>query len=747
MSRRRSTLAPTLFPFLAVLVCTLGTLILLLALVAQQAAENAHQQTLADRAAEDAIRAASAGLPSAERVRRQIEEEGYRMRQLIAHRDHQTEDLERKRDELAHLEDHLRRVRGELNQLRDEVEAATSGERDEDAAATEDLVLLEEQLEAERKAIEELREAQENREPRIVIVPHQGPNGTDRRPVYLECTAEGLRIWPEDALIPADQLTVAAWLQSIDPAANPLDAALRAIRHHALQHYGDAIPPYPLLVVRPDGIDTYAAARQAMADWDDQFGYELIPQETKLAFPKPDPSLQQRVAAAIRDATGVMMARQRMLPRGLVRAKLAELQRGTVGGPGSSATPGPPYADAGPENATTLAGGGRADAPGEPFPAGTGPSIPGRYGEDSAETGSGLRGSSGRPNAPLPSLSAAKLDRMARANGYKHAGSYDAAATTSPAERYPTTSDLERRLRQASATDRYGQLDGRNRPQGTGTPDGTRSPEGTGTPDGTRSPEGTAERFSAGPPAGGPRREVTDRPGRPVDRGDLGPAQDTELAGDLTDGPGRPTRGTGSTDAGGTSGTAAAPTAMASASQGGSSSISGMSAPPPGESRPENDPRRPENEPGQPPASRSAGGASSPPRADLVRRQGSDWALPRHMAGVRGTSVVRTLRAVCGPDRYVLLPPTRGGSTEMFGISDGDPELAVLELATAIRDRVDRWGSALPGGRWQPRLEVLVMPGGEHRWEQLRRRMSGSGVEVHRVETASESTTDGGADR
>ncbi len=31
--RRRKTLSPTLFPFLAVLVCTLGTLILLLALV------------------------------------------------------------------------------------------------------------------------------------------------------------------------------------------------------------------------------------------------------------------------------------------------------------------------------------------------------------------------------------------------------------------------------------------------------------------------------------------------------------------------------------------------------------------------------------------------------------------------------------------------------------------------------------------------------------------------------------------
>ena len=47
--RRRTTLAPSLFPFLAVLVCTLGTLILLLALVAQNATETAEQNARAQQ--------------------------------------------------------------------------------------------------------------------------------------------------------------------------------------------------------------------------------------------------------------------------------------------------------------------------------------------------------------------------------------------------------------------------------------------------------------------------------------------------------------------------------------------------------------------------------------------------------------------------------------------------------------------------------------------------------------------------
>jgi len=41
--RNRQDLAPSLFPFLAVLICTLGTLILLLALLVQKSADLAEQ--------------------------------------------------------------------------------------------------------------------------------------------------------------------------------------------------------------------------------------------------------------------------------------------------------------------------------------------------------------------------------------------------------------------------------------------------------------------------------------------------------------------------------------------------------------------------------------------------------------------------------------------------------------------------------------------------------------------------------
>ena len=307
MSRRqRQGLSPSLFPFLAVLVCTLGTLILFLALVAQKATDAAEQQ-VAEAAEKESVQEESGsedGTPAlaAADVRQMIAEEQFRVGELVAHRDQQAADAESRRVELAHVDDHIRRLRAQLTRLSDEVDAAT-GETDTLAVDNNTLMMLEREIDAEGEAIAELRQKVGDGMPRVVIVPHKGPNGTDRRPIYLECTADGLTIWPEGVTVTANQLSDAT------PSANPLDAALRIIRYHALQHYGDSTPPYPLLVVRPDGIDTYTAARGAMNDWDDQFGYELVPADVELAFNAPDPRLKQLVETAIRAASLKQTAR------------------------------------------------------------------------------------------------------------------------------------------------------------------------------------------------------------------------------------------------------------------------------------------------------------------------------------------------------------------------------------------------------------------------------------------------------
>ncbi|MFO0923402.1 MAG: hypothetical protein U0905_13040 [Pirellulales bacterium] len=61
--------------------------------------------------------------------------------------------------------------------------------------------------------------------------------------------------------------------------------------------------PYPLLIVRPDGIRTYSLARAAMGGWDDQFGYELVDASMTLAFPPSTPGLADQLSRVVSTAT------------------------------------------------------------------------------------------------------------------------------------------------------------------------------------------------------------------------------------------------------------------------------------------------------------------------------------------------------------------------------------------------------------------------------------------------------------
>ncbi len=56
---------------------------------------------------------------------------------------------------------------------------------------------------------------------------------------------------------------------------------------------------------------------------------------------------------------------------------------------------------------------------------------------------------------------------------------------------------------------------------------------------------------------------------------------------------------------------------------------------------------------------------------------------------------------------------------------------ATLQLATILRDRIERWGAALDNGRWEPKLEVEVMDGAVSQLDQLKFYLQGSGIEVN----------------
>ncbi len=127
-----------------------------------------------------------------------------------------------------------------------------------------------------------LRKDAADRPRSYAVVPYEGPNQTRRRPIYLECRADAVVMQPEGI-----RLTEADFEGPMGPG-NPLAAALRAAREHLLaerQFDPQAGEPYPLLLVRPEGIGAYYAAREAMKSWGCDFGYELIGDDWKLAYP------------------------------------------------------------------------------------------------------------------------------------------------------------------------------------------------------------------------------------------------------------------------------------------------------------------------------------------------------------------------------------------------------------------------------------------------------------------------------
>ena len=337
----------SLFPFIAVLICTMGALIVLLVLFVQQA-----------RVQADTISV------EREKLEQTDDEERKRLLQDREDLDWQREILEQQRAELngtmadgrlqlSHLEDHIRRLEANLKRLQAEANEMrrlqqTGGQ--ESATRATELQQLREAIQRERALLDAARDEAARRRKSFSIIAYRGPNGTRRRPIYIECSEAGIVIQPEGVVLSAEDFS-----GPLGPG-NPLDAALRAIREHWKRVEGDAAKgePYPLLVVRPDGAVAYSMARAAMTSWDDEFGYELIDGQMNLAFPPSDPNLKRILDGAVRTA------RQR---QSLLAAAMPSRFDGSE--PASFSVPDRPSGNMDNRRRAGIATGGFGTAPGE----------------------------------------------------------------------------------------------------------------------------------------------------------------------------------------------------------------------------------------------------------------------------------------------------------------------------------------------------------------------------------------------
>jgi hypothetical protein len=283
MSRRTPAAAPTisLFPFLAVLLCTMGALLVLLVLFSRSASQAG-------------VREAEAAIEELELAR---ENARWRRDQLDGVRQKTNDDLSRARMVLAGIEENTRELEDELKRLVGVVEALEIEAKPSDES---DLAALEEKLTNARESLDKAREDQASRPAAYAVVPYVGKHGTHRRPLYIECCVDGVFLQPEGIrLAPGD-------FDGPPGPGNPLASALRAAREQmarTVPNPGDpASQPYPLLLVRPSGVMAYYAAREAISSWGNEFGYQLIEDDWTIAYPPPDPAIAEAENRAIEES-------------------------------------------------------------------------------------------------------------------------------------------------------------------------------------------------------------------------------------------------------------------------------------------------------------------------------------------------------------------------------------------------------------------------------------------------------------
>ena len=231
--------------------------------------------------------------------------------------------------ELADLQARLALAERETQKIKDELTRLEqlAQQFDSSASATPEEVeqikrLLAQQQQRRTEAeleLAKLREEAAQKEKSYAIVPYRGPDGTFRRPIYIECHGDKIIIQPEGIeLVPGD-------FQALDRPDNPFATALRVIRQYYIET-GQIVrgsEPYPLLIVRPSGVEMYSNAWQALqprpetatSNWATDYGYEIVLEDWNIQYPEPNEELRHRLRQQLevsRNRLSSYMIAQRM---------------------------------------------------------------------------------------------------------------------------------------------------------------------------------------------------------------------------------------------------------------------------------------------------------------------------------------------------------------------------------------------------------------------------------------------------
>jgi hypothetical protein len=649
----------SLFPFLDVLLCTMGTLIILLIVITNQAWRSAEQAP-----SEPPAPTNSDDNPQAWQQR---------VAQLESAHGDVSDAVKQRRVELGYLEQNTRKLQVRMVELQAmllERKRLSESKAESVEQAADEVKHLEARIAEAQKDLDALRQENKDKPAAYSIIPYEGPNKTPRRPVYIECRAKDVVLQPEGIILQSND-----FILSTDPG-NPLVTVLRATREYLAGGKSLAAEqePYPLIIVRPDGIESYYAVRQSLQGWATDFGYEMVDRDWKLKFPPADPSLVVAQNQALAEA--------RLRQKGLIAMIARRSRRGPtftpavgggilreedgIGGGGAGI---PVHGNADEAEDTSFGTPGfdpNRTADGKGNAAAGGNSLAGGAGQGTGGQGTGGQGSGGAASGGLIGTAAPRPG----AGGSASAGGPDLAAGNGMGK--PGSS----KTGQGDARLQYG--------------DASTQPGGNG---------------RAGAASGDPNQQgdsASEIAQRDAARGNA--------AGSA---PRPPGHYDGTSGPGGTASAGAAGESDGSGGSGGGPSNSGSGGGYTG-GTPDVDNRDNKNKPNP---------------HSIAKARGRDWAL--QYAEPTATAVTRPLRVMCYADRLVIVTGDahRGNKEVILKTSTRD---SVDDFASNVRAEIKTWGIAGKGMYWKPILSFDVQQGGEARYEEFRKLFDGSGFDVRR---------------
>ena len=298
MRRSPNRLQVSTFPFLAVLLCAMGALILFLLvmdrrgkIVAAAKGRAAREAQLADRSKEDAARNAEweqqrdALHQTLLAQKQQLGAETTEADKLLAQARRK---VQAKQAELDALQRAAEAEGVKVADFQLQIKASSAGAADNAklaAAAKIELDRLCGEVADLEKVLTDLKSLKKQETSTYSLVPYRGKHGDSRRPIYVECAKGGVVLHPERRVLAGLEFNALALRGEIERRAGGLE---REAKKSKDPNPGPPRGPYVLFLVRPDGIGSYYEALSFLKGFEIDFGYEVVNQHWALDFSKAD---------------------------------------------------------------------------------------------------------------------------------------------------------------------------------------------------------------------------------------------------------------------------------------------------------------------------------------------------------------------------------------------------------------------------------------------------------------------------